>query len=122
MNGTVASHLDMPAATAKHGGAEPDLLHQDARCQTDDFQQHASPTANDRLGWRLMSRIADSVPGFSHELLPGVAGILTIPAIWGLAGRFARRLAPNGRPVSEAWRVCCVRNSGRRPCIARGHC
>jgi hypothetical protein len=41
---------------------------------------------------------ADSVPGFWHELLPGVAGILTIPALFGLAGRFARALAPNGRP------------------------
>jgi len=52
----------------------------------------------------------DSVPGFWHELLPGVAGILTIPALLGLAGRFARRLAPSGRPVSEAWRVGCLRN------------
>jgi hypothetical protein len=53
----------------------------------------------------LRSQIAESVPGFSHELLPGVAGILSIPALWGLAGRFARRLAPDGRPVPEAWRV-----------------
>jgi hypothetical protein len=49
--------------------------------------------------------VTESVPGFWHELLPGVAGILTIPALWGLAGRFARRLAPDGRPVSGAWRV-----------------
>jgi hypothetical protein len=30
--------------------------------------------------------------------------MLTIPALWGLAGRFARRLAPDARPVPEAWR------------------
>src|SRR6266566_3550932 len=54
-------------------------------------------------------RPADSVPGFSHELLPGVAGILTIPVLLGLAGRFARHLAPDGRPVPEAWRAGCVR-------------
>ena len=35
------------------------------------------------------------MPGFSRELLPGVAGILSIPALLGLAGRFARRLAPS---------------------------
>jgi hypothetical protein len=121
MNGTVASHLD----AAGHGQARRSRTGpapQDARCQTDDFQQYARRHCKDRLGWRLMSRIADSVPGFSHELLPGVAGILTIPAIWGLAGRFARRLAPNGRPVSQARGLRAESQRGRRPCIARGHC
>ena len=32
----------------------------------------------------------DSVPGFWHELLPGVAGMLTTAALLGLAGRSAR--------------------------------